>query len=197
MKSKKILVIIGHPSKKSLNKAIADKYVFGVRKSGGNINIKRINLYDLKFDLVLHEGYNKIQELEPDLEDSWEKIKWAEHIVFIFPIWWGTMPALMKGFIDRVFLPGYAFTDVGESGFPKKRLLKGKTSSLIITGGGPRWLYFLFGNFFTLPFTLAILRFVGLKPKNTKCFGGIQKNISKKRIEKILEKAEKYGSKRI
>lgn len=57
----------------------------------------------------LQEGYDVIQELEPDLIQLQEHIKWAKHIVFLSPVWWGSFPAKFKAAIDRIFLPGFAF----------------------------------------------------------------------------------------
>jgi NAD(P)H dehydrogenase (quinone) len=104
---KKILIINGHPYKESLNFALAEAYKKGAAESGAEI--KEINIADLQFNPNLQYGYRKRTELEPDLLESWEKIKWAEHLVFVFPIWWGGMPAMLKGFFDRLFLPGFAF----------------------------------------------------------------------------------------
>ena len=104
---KKILIINGHPFKESLNFALAEAYKKGAAESGAEI--KEINIADLQFNPNLQYGYRKRTELEPDLLESWEKIKWAEHLVFVFPIWWGGMPAMLKGFFDRLFLPGFAF----------------------------------------------------------------------------------------
>lgn len=63
---------------------------------------------------VLHEG-REVQPLEPDLAGAQEAVSWSDQVVFVDPNWWGSMPALLKGFIDRVFLPGYAFKDRANS----------------------------------------------------------------------------------
>lgn len=104
---KKILIINGHPDKKSFCYAIHNSYKKGVLNS--NAILKEINISDLKFNLNLEFGYRKRTSLEADLLDAQEKIKWANHIVWIYPVWWGSYPAILKGFIDRVFLPGFAF----------------------------------------------------------------------------------------
>jgi len=99
-----------------------------------------LQLGDLKFDPTLWKGYNRIQELEPDLVRAQELIQWSDHIVFVYPNWWGTMPALMKGFFDRVFLPGFAFKYREDSAFWDK-LLSGRTAQLIVTMDTPPWYY--------------------------------------------------------
>ena len=135
---KKILVILGHPDTKSFCGALAKTYVEGVKASGNEV--RELNLGELKFDPVLWKGYSKIQELEPDLIKAREYIQWSDHIVFVYPNWWGTMPALMKGFFDRVFLPGFAFKYRDNSSFWDK-LLSGRTAHLIVTMDTPPWYY--------------------------------------------------------
>ncbi|ENO94605.1 hypothetical protein C662_00210 [Thauera sp. 28] len=105
--NKRILVVLGHPDNDSFCRAIADSYIDGAKAAGNEVQL--ISVGDLAFDPVLHKGYTAIQELEPDLVAGQAAITWAQHIVFVYPIWWGAMPALLKGFIDRVFLPGFAF----------------------------------------------------------------------------------------
>ena len=96
---KKILIIDGHPGENSFCAAIADAYAKGAQSP--EIEVEVLSLRNLKFDLNLRHGYRKIQELESDLVEAQKKIKWCEHLVVIYPIWWGSMPALLKGFLDR------------------------------------------------------------------------------------------------
>ena len=95
------LILLGHPDKKSLCSSIADNYEKGALEKGGDV--KRLNLHDLSFNLNLKNGYRTIQNLEEDLVNAQNLIKWASHIVIIFPVWWGGVPALLKGFLDRPF----------------------------------------------------------------------------------------------
>jgi len=74
-----------------------------------NPNVQLVPLIDLKFIPILTYGYRKISELEPDLVQMQQDILWANHLVFVYPNWWATFPALLKGFIDRVFVSGFAF----------------------------------------------------------------------------------------
>ncbi|MDH5387860.1 MAG: NAD(P)H-dependent oxidoreductase [Gammaproteobacteria bacterium] len=135
---KKILVILGHPDEESFCGALAKAYIEGAKDSGNEVHT--INLGELKFDPVLWKGYSKIQELEPDLVNAQELMQWSNHLVFIYPNWWGTMPALMKGFFDRAFLPGFAFKYRDNSSFWDK-LLSGRTAHLIVTMDTPSWYY--------------------------------------------------------
>jgi putative NADPH-quinone reductase len=79
--------------------------------------------------------------LEPDLLAAWEKILWAEHLVWIYPIWWGSMPAILKGFIDRLFLLGFAFKKKENSVWWDK-LLTGKSARIITTLDQPKWYFY-------------------------------------------------------
>ncbi|VVV02583.1 NAD(P)H-dependent oxidoreductase [Mesonia oceanica] len=137
---KQILIINGHPDKKSFNYALAEAYKNGAAKSKAKIS--QIDIADLNFNPNLKFGYRQRTPLEPDLIEAIEKIKKATHLVWVFPMWWYSYPALMKGFIDRSFLPGITFEPVKGKALPKK-LLKGKTARLIITADTPKWYNYL------------------------------------------------------
>ncbi len=130
MNPKKILIINGHPDRESLNFAIAEAYKKGAVSSG--YEVKEIVVRDLNFNPNLQFGYRKRTELEKDLLESQDKIKWAEHIVWIYPVWWGSIPAILKGFIDRVFLPGFAF-EKRENSVWWDKLLTNKTARITVT----------------------------------------------------------------
>lgn len=83
--SKRILVILCHPSQNSLCAALAQSYTRGAEAAGHEV--RNLALGALRFDPILHEGYNRIQPLEPDLLAAQEAISWAEHLVFVYPIW--------------------------------------------------------------------------------------------------------------
>ncbi|PVH26779.1 NAD(P)H-dependent oxidoreductase [Sphingobacterium corticibacter] len=128
---KKILVINGHPNKASFNSAIAQSYIYSARDNGAEVRYVAIG--ELNFNPNLRFGYQQRMELEPDLVQALEDIKWSEHQVWIHPIWWLGMPAIMKGFFDRAFLPGIAFK--AKKGEASEGLLKGRTSRIITTAG--------------------------------------------------------------
>ena len=135
---KNILIINGHPDKESFNHSISSAYRKGAEVS--KAFVKTINLFDLEFNLNLQYGYRKRTTLEPDLLDAQEKLKWADHIVWIYPVWWGSVPALMKGFLDRVLLPGFAFKK-REGSVWWDKYFTGKTSRIICTLDQPPWYY--------------------------------------------------------
>ena len=105
---KNILVINGHPDKESLCAQFAQSYFNGASKLE-LANVGLIHLSELEFDPILKYGYRQRTDHEPDLQMAWQKIQAADHLVFVYPNWWGTYPALLKGFIDRLFLPGFTF----------------------------------------------------------------------------------------
>ena len=189
--SKNILVINGNPKKESLCKSIAEEYIKGAKESQSSV--KLINLRDLKFDPILHEGYTRKQLLEKDLKQAQEDILWADHIVFVYPTWWATVPALMKGFLDRTFTPYFAFKFTG---FLKwKKLLKGRSAHIITTMNGPKILYYLY---FLAPghntLKKSILQFSGISPVRSTIIDRSE-NLSKERAKKILKKIRKKGIK--
>lgn len=139
--TKRILLIQGHPAKQSFCEALAKAYEQGARESGHTV--RTLSVHDLHFDPILHEGYKVIQPLEADLVLAQNEIKAADHIVIVFPIWWGGMPALLKGFIDRVFLPGFAFRYREGSPWWDK-LLTGKSAHVIATMDTPPWYFRIF-----------------------------------------------------
>ncbi len=143
MSLKKILILNGHPDKESFNYKLFEAYRKGVKKSGAEI--KEIKIRELDFNPNLQFGYRKQTDLEPDLIEAQEKLKWADHIVWFYPVWWGSVPAIMKGFLDRVLLPGFAFKKREGSIWWDKYFI-GKTSRLICTMDQPSWYYRLINN---------------------------------------------------
>lgn len=137
---KKVLIIQGNPIENSYGSQLAEVYARGAAESGAEV--RELVLAEMEFDLNLSGGYKGKQPLEPDLQKAQELISWADHLVFVYPNWWGGMPALLKGFIDRVFLPGFAFKYRRNSPLPEQ-LLKGKTARLIVTMDSP-YVYYRF-----------------------------------------------------
>lgn len=135
---KNILLINGHPDKESYCNALADAYKKGAQASGATI--REIILADLPFNPNLQFGYRKRIELEPCLLEARENIQWAHHLVWIYPVWWGSFPAILKGFIDRALLPGFAFKKK-ENSLLWDKYLTGKTARIISTLDQPAWYY--------------------------------------------------------
>ncbi|OIV40030.1 NAD(P)H-dependent oxidoreductase [Flavobacterium johnsoniae] len=189
---KNILIINGHPNPLSFNFGIAESYLKGAVASGATV--ETITIADLKFNPNLQFGYQKRTELEPDLLESWEKIKRADHLVWIHPVWWGGLPAITKGFIDRLFLPGMAF-QYRENSVWWDKLLKGKTAHIITTLDQPGWYYwFSFGRPSVNQLKKSTLEFCGVKPVKVTYIGIIKGSADLQRA-KWLEKVYNLGLK--
>lgn len=184
------LIILGHPDKTSFTARLADAYEQGAKEKGGDV--MRINLIDLKFDPILRNGYNRPQTLEADLVEAQRLIKWANHLVFVFPVWWSAPPALLKGFIDRVFLPGFAFK-YRENNSMWDKLLTGKSSRMILTSDAPvAWLYLNYFHPAVNMMKKATLEFCGISPVSITSFGSI-KNTDDKKRKILLDKSYREG----
>jgi len=187
---RKILIINGHPDKESFSFGLANAYKKGAAISGAEI--KEINICNLNFDPDLKFGYRKRTELEPDLIEAQEKIKWADHLVWIYPVWWGSLPAILKGFIDRVFLPGFAFKKK-ENSLWWDKLLKNKSARIISTLDQPVWYYWLVNR---QPSNNAMkkltLQFCGITPVKITTIGPLR--LSKESFrQNWLNRIEKLG----
>ncbi|WP_281542572.1 NAD(P)H-dependent oxidoreductase [Maribacter aestuarii] len=186
----KILIIIGHPDKESFNFALAEAYKKGVEKS--DAEIQEIVIRDLNFNPNLQFGYRKRTELEPDLLKAQESLKWANHIVWVYPVWWGSIPAIMKGFLDRVLLPGFAFKK-REGSLWWDKYFTGKTSRIICTLDQPPWFYKLINR---SPSHYAMkkltMNFIGVNSVKITSIGPIRLSTDEFR-QKWLKKVEKLG----
>ncbi|MFO0552032.1 MAG: NAD(P)H-dependent oxidoreductase [Polyangiaceae bacterium] len=133
------LVLLGHPDPRSLNAELARAYVEAWRAGGEEARL--VDLTRLAFDPVLRGGHTEPQPLEPDLLELRAAFESASHVVWVFPIYWGAPPAIVRGLIDRLFLPGWAFRYRGHA-LPEG-LLRGRSSRVITTMDSPGWWYAL------------------------------------------------------
>ena len=168
---KRILLILGHPSTTSFCAALAERYAQSALDAGHEV--RQLRLGEMVFDPVLRDGYQQFQTLEDDLNAAQSDILWAEHLTLVYPIWWGGIPALLKGFFDRVLLPGFAFKYRKGKAFPDK-LLNGRTAHLLVTMDTPPWYYRLI---YRMPVLHEVrkttLQFCGIKPLRTLTFGPV------------------------
>ena len=190
----KTLVILGHPQSDSLCGALAEAYARGASSSGASLEVLRLG--ELRFDPVQRErrGYAGTDaDLEPDLQRAQEMIERADQLVFVFPSWWGTMPALLKGFVDRAFLPGFAFKPRKGSAFPEK-LLKGKTARIIVTMDTPSfWHALIYRAPAENALRRATLEFCGVRPVRVTRFDRVRSSSPETRT-RWLEKARTLGA---
>jgi len=186
---KNILILQGNPNKNSLIAAAAQSYYQGALKNSEKVEI--IHLVDLKFDPILRNGYKSTTPLEADLVDIQEKIKAADHLTLFYPTWWGTMPALMKGFIDRVFLPKFAFVYKENDRLPKK-LLRGRSARVVTSMDAPWIWYKITGSPGFKAIKNSILGFSGFKPIKISTLY-TTKNKSEEERKNWLAKINQYG----
>jgi len=167
---RRIVVIQDHPDPDPhrLCRALADAYAEGAREAGHAV--ARIDIASLDFPLLRTQNAFEHEPVPDSLRPAQQAIVEAEHIVIVFPLWFGTMPALVKGFLEQVMRPGVAFA-YQEKGNPKL-LLAGRSARLVVTMGMPafvyRWWYFAHG---LKGLERNILRFVGIKPVRETLFG--------------------------
>ena len=186
---KNIVVLCGHPDKDSFTGTVADHYRAGAEDAGHHV--ERVNIGELNFDPILHKGYKEIQQLEPDLLALQDKFRAADHIVILYPNWWCTMPAILKGLFDRFWLPGFAFNFNKQTKKIEKHLA-GKTGRVIILSGShtPFQTWWQFGDY-TNEIQYGILEFAGIRT-NVSSFGPCERVTDEVRA-KWLKEVEKLG----
>lgn len=188
---KNIVIIQGHPNQESYCAALADAYEKGAAGTGAVV--RRIDVGKLQFESNLKYGFQQRMELEDDLLTAQDTIRWADHLVFVYPVWWGAPPAILKGFIDRAFLPGFAFK-YRENSKLWDKLLKGKTARLIITMDSPSWFYTLvYKKAAQHMMKRAVLEFCGVKPVKVTQFNEIKTSNPLQR-ERWLQEVQSLGS---
>jgi NAD(P)H dehydrogenase (quinone) len=188
--TKRILIILGHPAheRQSFCEALAAAYRDAAVQAGHDVTL--IKIADLKFDPVLHEGYQGNQPPEPDIADAQEKVRRAEHLVIVYPMWEYMIPALLKGFFERTFTPGFAYALKSRN--PRRNgLLGGKSVRLIQTTGMATIMYRLFFMAHGAKAFKDMLRFCGIAPVRITYFGMIEG--SDRRRKRYLEKARALG----
>ncbi len=187
----KLFIWVGHPRETSLSHGLADAYQRGAESQGAEI--RRMDLHDMQFDLDLTYGYQQRKEHEPCLTEYLENIKWADHLAWFHPLWWGGIPAKMQGVIDRTFLPGIAF-DYHENDPWWDKLFEGRTADVMVTADTPgffiKWVY---NNPHKNRMTKQILGFTGVKTTSYSHFAQA-KTASETKIKSWIQRAYKTGA---
>ncbi|MGJ7458967.1 NAD(P)H-dependent oxidoreductase [Halomonas sp. RA08-2] len=186
----KVLVILGHPRTDSLCGALADAYGEGALAAGAQL--QRLDLATLAFDPHLHTSSPNDQRLEADLSRARELVAWAEHLVFVYPTWWGSVPALLKGFLDRLMAPGFAFSTC-EGGIGYQGLLNGRSAQLITTMDTPPLIHrLLYREPGRNAMARATLGFCGVRPVRSLALGSV-KEASLAQRQAWLARANRLG----
>lgn len=187
----KILVIDGHPDSdpKRLCHALAAAYVTGA--GDGGHDVKRIDVASLDFPLLRSAQEFNESTPPPVIRDAQDAVLWADHLVLIYPLWLGTQPALLKGFLEQLFRPVFAF-EPGGKGWPRSKL-KGRSARVIVTMGMPAFAYrWIYGAHSLKSLERNILKFVGFAPIRETLFGAVEAAGAAKR-EKWLNKMRGLG----
>ena len=189
---KHVLLIQGHPdsSQRHLCHSLEDAYANGALAAGHDV--RRIDIAALDFPILRSQQEWEHGALPPDLAGAQEAIKWCAHMAFFFPLWLGDMPALLKGFLEQVARPGFAFS--GERNAFTHKGLTGRSARVVVTMGMPaavyRW-YFRAHSIKSLE--RNILGFVGIAPVHETLIGTVG-NMSQKDAAKWLVRMEKLGT---
>jgi len=179
---RKITVIQGHPdaARHHLCHALADAYSEGAAEGGHAV--RRVDVATLEFAWLRSKHDFEESDVPPALREAQAAIAWADHLVFVYPLWLGAMPAILKAFLEQVFRPGFAFSRVG-GGSMGIQLLKGKSARIVVTMGMPAFFYRLYFRAHSLKsFERNILRFCGISPVKESLFGMVDGADEPKRL---------------
>lgn len=158
----RVLVLLGHTDPQSFCAAMAARYAESARAAGHEL--RQLDIAALDFDPVLHLGYRQRQTLEPALEAVRAELLWADHLVIVFPIWWGAAPARLKGLFDRLLLPGFAFRYRPGKAMPEP-LLAGRTAELLVSMDTPTWYFrWVYRDAGIRQIRVNVLEFCGIRP---------------------------------
>lgn len=185
-----ILLIMAHPRKGSFSEALANSYYQGALEAAQSIRRLELCLLDFEKNVLKHSP--RQQKMEACIEEAQKSIKWADHLVFVYPTWWGTYPALLKAFLDRVLTEGFAFEEVeGGTGF--RKLLRNKSAEVFTTMDTPAFIYkYLYKSPGHRAIGTATLNFCGVSPVRFTTYGPIRASTKRKRRE-WLSKTKKAG----
>jgi len=188
---RRILLVQGHPDgdPKRLCRALGTAYADGAQSAGHEV--RHADVAALEFTVLRTQAEFDHGEPAPDIARAQEAVKWAEHVVFIYPLWLGTMPALLKAFLERLFGHGIApETDTEKWPF---KLLAGRSARIIVTMGMPAFVYrWFFWAHSLKSFERCILRMVGIKPVRETLIGMVG-NMTEKKASKLMEKMAALG----
>lgn len=184
----RIVIIVGHALSGTYCGALAEAYLRGAEGAGHEVSL--FNTASMKFDPVLRGAYRTLQPLEPDLAAARSAIQAADHMVLIFPLWLGTLPAIFKGFLERIIQP-----DIFEPAKTGKFVTpwKGKSARVVITMGMPGFIYrWYFGAHALKMLKRNILGFLGVAPIRSTLLGNVE-GVSNERRARWLADMEVLG----
>ncbi|MDQ3057893.1 MAG: NAD(P)H-dependent oxidoreductase [Pseudomonadota bacterium] len=194
MRTKRILIIQGHPDAVLMHlcHGLADAYAGGAQAAGHEVRWSRVA--ELDFPLLRSQKEWEDGPLPASLHQAQEDIRWAEHLVLVFPLWLGDMPAVLKGFLEQVARPGFAFEREGSNAAFTKKALTGRSARVVVTMGMPALVYrWYFRAHSVKSLERNILGFVGIKPVHETLIGGAG-NLSEEDSKIWLAKLRRLGT---
>ncbi len=186
----RILLIDGHPDSDRLSAHLIDHYAINCPTDA---KIDRIAIRDITFNPILKKGYAVRQVWEPELVEVARLRDACDHVVFAFPMWWGAEPALLKGFIDRLLVPHFAFR-YREKGELWDRLLGGRSADALVSMDTPSpFMRFVYHNAIVHRWKGQIFDFCGFKPARFEIFAPVRKGKADAKMPKWLERVAKLA----
>lgn len=189
---RRIVIIEGHPdpSEERFGHALAEAYAGGAL-AGGHA-VRRVHLAALDVPLLRSSDDWSDGAVPPGLVPGQEAVAWADHIVLLYPLWLGTMPALLKAWLEQCLRPGFAFDPPTPDGRWRKRL-KGRSARVVVTMGMPAIAYRWFFRAHSLKsLERNILKFTGIGPIRESLVGSIESADGRHR-QGWLKKMHRYG----
>lgn len=183
--SKKILIIQGHPDAGHghFGDALLEAYELGAREGGHEL--RRLVLANMDIPLLRSRAAWENEAPPPDIRAAQEAITWAEHLVIIFPLWMGDMPALLKAFFEQVLRPGFAIAASDGRGM-WTRMLQGRSARVVVTMGMPAFAYRWFFRAHSLKnLERNILKLVGIAPVRASLVGMVEEQGGKGRGKEL------------
>ena len=183
------VVLRAHPLTDSFNSALADAWTEGARAAG--VQVEVIDVHALRFEPALRHANKQDEPLEPDLQRVQDAIAAAAHVTVAYPVWWGSVPALLKGLFDRVFQTGWAYAN-GDGPLPVKGL-SGRTGRVLVTMDAFGWYdRLVYRSSATRQVRDATFHFSGIKPTRVSTFPSIEASTAEGRA-KMLANARRDG----
>jgi putative NADPH-quinone reductase len=188
----RITIIQGHPDPAGghYGHALAQAYASGAEEAGHEVRTTVVA--NLEFPLIRTKKEWEGELYPVSIRQAQDVIRWANHLVIFYPLWLGSMPALLKAFLEQVMRPGFATSKV-ESGTSWKKLLAGRSARIVVTMGMPALIYrWYFGAHSLKSLERNILGFVGIGPIRETLIGLVETRSAARR-EKWLEKLRALG----